>query len=159
MEPLLVAMRNAQDPVYMNTRNLMDDVMPTILLIVGCGVAQFVGGYVCQMCWVLTGENQTKRIREAYVQAVLRQDMGWFDASEDGSLTTRLAQDTQVVQQGISENVGAILQSAAQFAAGFAVAFVQSWRMSLVMLACLPLLAGSGGWMIHSITAHTAASR
>lgn len=35
-----------------------------------------------------------------YLHNVLRQDMGWFDKAEQGSLTTRLAADTQTIQDG-----------------------------------------------------------
>ncbi len=66
--------------------------------------------------------------------------MGWFDKAEGGSLSTRLALDTQLVQDSISEKVGASIQSLAQFITGFVIAFVKGWQLALVMLAGIPVM-------------------
>jgi ATP-binding cassette subfamily B (MDR/TAP) protein 1 len=66
--------------------------------------------------------------------------MGWFDKAEGGSLSTRLALDTQLVQDSISEKVGASIQSIAQFITGFVIAFVKGWQLALVMLAGIPVM-------------------
>lgn len=42
-----------------------------------------------------------QEIRQRYVRSILRQDIGWHDKAEDGSLTTRLSLDTQMIQDGI----------------------------------------------------------
>lgn len=34
------------------------------------------------------------------MHSILRQDMGWFDQADEGSLTTRLATDVQLIQDG-----------------------------------------------------------
>jgi ABC-type multidrug transport system fused ATPase/permease subunit len=58
------------------------------------------------MCtWTYTGEVQSKRIRERYLQAVLRQDIAYFDKLGAGEVTTRIQTDCHLVQQGISEKV------------------------------------------------------
>lgn len=51
--------------------------------------------------------------------------MGWFDKAEEGSLTTRLAADTYLIQEGISEKAGLVVQYSAQFVSGFVIAFVK----------------------------------
>jgi ATP-binding cassette subfamily B (MDR/TAP) protein 1 len=56
--------------------------------------------------------------------------MGWFDKAEEGSLTTRLAADTQLIQDGISEKFGLLIQCAGQFIAGFIVAFIKGWNLA-----------------------------
>ncbi|KAI9477150.1 ABC transporter type 1, transmembrane domain-containing protein, partial [Zychaea mexicana] len=103
----------------------------------------------------MTGENQTRRIRMLYLHAILRQDMSWFDKAEEGSLTTRLASDTQTIQDGISEKFGMLVLCLSQFICGYVVAFVKGWKMSLVLLATMPLLLGTGvtmGIMIKKYT-------
>jgi ATP-binding cassette subfamily B (MDR/TAP) protein 1 len=75
-----------------------------------------------------------------YVHSILRQDMGWFDKAEEGSLTTRLAADTNLIQDGISEKFGILIQCFAQFTAGFVIAFVKGWRLALVLLAAMPVM-------------------
>ncbi|KAJ1553462.1 ATP-binding cassette, sub-B (MDR TAP), member 4, partial [Cladochytrium tenue] len=126
---------------------------PIILDFFLFGLAMLVAGYFSQCLWVLTGENQTRKIRELYLQAILRQDMGWFDKAEEGSLTTRLAQDTQLIQEGISEKFGSVVMSGAQFIAGFVIAFVKGWKLAVIVLVSFPLMALVGFIMIRVIVA------
>lgn len=120
--------------------DILTPVIPVILVFVYLGTANLVLGYICQCCWVLSGEFQTRRIRKMYVHSILRQDMAWFDTADEGSLTTRLAADTNIIQDGISEKFGLLIQCLAQFASGFIIAFVRGWRLALVLLAALPLM-------------------
>jgi len=57
------------------------------------------------LVWTYTGEVQSKRIRERYLAAVLRQDIAFFDTLGAGEVTTRIQTDCHLVQQGISEKV------------------------------------------------------
>jgi ABC-type multidrug transport system fused ATPase/permease subunit len=123
--------------------DILAAVMPVILIFVYLGTANLVLGYLCQCSWVLSGEFQTRRIRKMYVHAILRQDMGWFDQAEEGSLTTRLAADTNLIQDGISEKFGIFIQCCSQFITGFVIAFVKGWRLALVLLAAMPIMGKS----------------
>ncbi|KAF8194139.1 P-loop containing nucleoside triphosphate hydrolase protein [Pholiota molesta] len=56
-----------------------------------------------------------KRIRERYLQAVLRQDIAFFDNVGAGEVATRIQTDTHLVQQGISEKVALVANFLAAF--------------------------------------------
>ncbi|KAI9344640.1 P-loop containing nucleoside triphosphate hydrolase protein [Obelidium mucronatum] len=129
---------------------------PTILRFVYFGIGMLFAGYASQCLWVLAGENQSRRIRELYLRSILRQDLSWFDLAEEGSLTTRLAQDTNLIQDGISEKAGLCLQSIAQFLTGFVISFVKGPTLALVLLAAVPLMAGVGIVMFSALTKLTA---
>ena len=47
--------------------------------------------------WVYTGEVNAKRIRERYLQAVLRQDIAFFDKVGAGEVATRIQTDTRAL--------------------------------------------------------------
>ncbi|KAJ3236028.1 ATP-binding cassette, sub-B (MDR TAP), member 4 [Chytriomyces hyalinus] len=132
---------------------------PTILNFVYFGISMLIAGYASQALWVLSGENQSRRIREGYMRAILRQDMSWFDLAEEGSLTTRLAQDTQLIQEGISEKFGLVVQNIAQFCTGFVIAFVKGPTLALVLLAAIPLMAGVGVVMFSLLAKQTQAGQ
>jgi ATP-binding cassette subfamily B (MDR/TAP) protein 1 len=89
----------------------------------------------------------------------MHQDMTWFDKADDGSLTTRLSSDTQIIQDGISEKFGLFITCVAQFIAGFIVAFVKGWNLAVVMLATIPIMAAVGGLMGYFITKYTLRSQ
>ncbi|KAG1472412.1 hypothetical protein G6F56_001552 [Rhizopus delemar] len=138
---------------------LVDATHPLVLIFVYMGTAVLVCAYIAQCFWVLTGENQVRRIRNLYIHSILRQDMSWFDKAEEGSLTTRLATDTQLIQDGISDKFGLLVMCIGQFLAGFIIAFVKGWRLAVVILATIPLLAGTGAAMGYFITKYTLKSQ
>jgi ABC-type multidrug transport system fused ATPase/permease subunit len=76
----------------------------------------------------------------ARTQAVLRQEVGWFDKNATGELTTRMMADTTLIQEGISDKPSLILQFTSAFITGFVIAFVRSWKLTLVLLSVIPLL-------------------
>lgn len=45
--------------------------------------------------WAYTGEVGAKRLREKYLQAVLRQDISFFDSVGAGETATRIQTDTR----------------------------------------------------------------
>jgi ATP-binding cassette subfamily B (MDR/TAP) protein 1 len=47
----------------------------------------------------------TRKIREQYLRAVLRQNIAYFDNLGAGEVTTRITNDTHLIQDGISEKV------------------------------------------------------
>ncbi|KAI8646170.1 P-loop containing nucleoside triphosphate hydrolase protein [Parasitella parasitica] len=134
---------------------LLEATLPVIHIMAYMGTASLIAAYLSNCLWVLTGESQTRRIRSLYLHSVLKQDMSWFDKAADGSLNTRLASDTQIIQDGISEKMGMLVQLFAQFVGGFVVAFVKGWQVAVIMLATLPLMFGTGRGMAYFITKYT----
>jgi ATP-binding cassette, subfamily B (MDR/TAP), member 1 len=59
------------------------------------GVGTFVCTYIYMVIWVYTGELNAKRIREKYLQAVLRQDITYYDTVGAGEIATRIQTDTR----------------------------------------------------------------
>ncbi|EIN12733.1 P-loop containing nucleoside triphosphate hydrolase protein [Punctularia strigosozonata HHB-11173 SS5] len=111
------------------------------------GVAMFVATYVYMVVWVYTGEVNAKRIRERYLQAVLRQDIAYFDNVGAGEVATRIQTDTHLVQQGISEKVALVIMFIAAFFTGFILAYVRNWRLALALTSIIPCIAIMGGTM------------
>ncbi|KAI8149545.1 P-loop containing nucleoside triphosphate hydrolase protein [Fennellomyces sp. T-0311] len=136
-------------------KSASEATQPIVIIFVILGTVILVLAYISNSLWVLTGENQTRRIRQLYIHSILRQDMGWFDQSEEGSLTTRLAADSQYIQDGISEKFGAMIRGISAFVLGFIMAFGLGWNLAVIVLAVLPVLGGVGGAMGYFITKST----
>ncbi|OAD08180.1 hypothetical protein MUCCIDRAFT_31978 [Mucor lusitanicus CBS 277.49] len=119
---------------------VLASIMPTIQLMLVMGTAAIVTTYISTCLWIRMGEQQVRRIRALYLHSILKQDMTWFDTAKDDSLLTRLASDTQLIQDGISEKLGLCISFCCQFLAGFAVGFYKGYKMALTMFAVCPLL-------------------
>ncbi|KAJ6611113.1 P-loop containing nucleoside triphosphate hydrolase protein [Mycena sp. CBHHK59/15] len=111
------------------------------------GIGMLVCTYIYMHTWVVTAELSARRIRERYLQAVLRQDLGFFDEVGAGEIVTRIQSDTHLVQQGISEKVALSVFFISGFISGFVLAFVRSWRLALVLSTMLPSMMVIGGLM------------
>lgn len=59
------------------------------------GVGMFACTFAYMYTWVYTGEVGAKRLREAYLRAVLRQDIAFFDNVGAGEVATRIQTDTR----------------------------------------------------------------
>ncbi|KAI9015678.1 P-loop containing nucleoside triphosphate hydrolase protein [Phycomyces nitens] len=127
-----------------NNENILDATVGQILIFAYLGVFITLIAYTANTLWVISGENQARRIRQLYVHAILRQDMTWFDNAGEGSLNTRLTVDTQMIQEGISEKFGLYVTAVSQCFVGFCGAFGLGWRLAIIMLAPMPLIIGVG---------------
>lgn len=55
----------------------------------------FVCTFTYMWVWVYTGEVGSKRLRESYLRAILRQDIAYFDKVGAGEVATRIQTDTR----------------------------------------------------------------
>uniref|UniRef100_A0A8C0HN39 Bile salt export pump n=1 Tax=Buteo japonicus TaxID=224669 RepID=A0A8C0HN39_9AVES len=101
-----------------------------------------------------SGELLTRRLRKIGFQAMLGQDIGWFDDQKNspGALTTRLATDASQVQGATGSQIGMIVNSFTNIGVAMIIAFYFSWKLSLVILCFLPFLALSGAVQAKMLT-------
>lgn len=78
------------------------------------------------------------------MNAILSQEIGWFDTCGAGELATRVAELCGKIQDGTGRKVGDSIQYITQIIGSFAVAFYLSWRLTVVLIAAFPLIAGAG---------------
>ncbi|KAG0016635.1 ATP-binding cassette, sub-B (MDR TAP), member 4, partial [Podila clonocystis] len=129
------------------------DIRVLVIKFTVVGAIAFFAAYG-QMCfWTISAENQSKRIREKYLHAVLRQDISWHDIGKKSeSLNSRLSADTQLIFDGLADKIGMAVMSLTMFVAGFVIAFTNGWRMSLVLMSTVPLMAVCGALMAKYTT-------
>ncbi|XP_048591525.1 ABC transporter B family member 5-like [Brassica napus] len=70
--------------------------------------------------------------------------LGTFVAAFLREVVGRMSGDTVLILDAMGEKVGKFIQLLATFLAGYALAFVKGWLLTLVMLASIPLLAMAG---------------
>jgi len=56
------------------------------------GAATFILMYVFVTAFNMIAENQVHRLRRNYLEALLRQNVGWYDTSEDRSFVSRMSE-------------------------------------------------------------------
>jgi ATP-binding cassette subfamily B (MDR/TAP) protein 1 len=107
-----------------------------------------------------TGERQVGALRRRYLEAVLRQDVGFFDTdARTGDVVFSVSTDTLLVQDAIGEKVGNFIHYLSTFLAGLVVGFVSAWRLALLSIAVIPGIAFAGGLYAYTLTGLTSKSR
>lgn len=122
-----------------------------VLYFVYLAIAEFVTIYISTVGWIYTGEHISGRIREQYLAACLRQNMGFFDKLGAGEITTRITADTNLIQDGISEKVGLTLTAVATFVTAFIIAYVKFWKLALILTSTIVAISftmSTGGLFI-----------
>lgn len=70
------------------------------------GLVVCFASWVEVAAWMQTGERQAARIRVRYLQALLKQDVSFFDTdAKTGDIVSSISSDTLLVQDAISEKV------------------------------------------------------
>ncbi|KAI9650512.1 hypothetical protein NHQ30_000528 [Ciborinia camelliae] len=109
-----------------------------ILIIVYLAIAQFVLIYVHLSCWSLHGARLAQRLRERYLQNLLRQEPSYFDELPPGEVASRLNNDIQTIRSGTSEKVGIVLSSLSFFVTAYIVAFIKDSKLAAMLLSLIP---------------------
>lgn len=124
-----------------NAPDFADTINGYAQLFAGISLATLVASSLEVGLPMISAERQAAHIRKAYLRALLRQPPAWHDVNKHaGEVSSRLAEDVITIQGGIGEKLSLGVQYAVTFIAGLAVGFSTSWKLTLVIMACVPMI-------------------
>jgi ATP-binding cassette subfamily B (MDR/TAP) protein 1 len=124
--------------------DVVDQLQTFALYFFVLGIATFFLTFAENGLAAISSERQVNRLREAYLRALLRQDVGYLDVLGTGEVASRLAEETILVQTGIGERATEVLHYVSTFVFGLVLGLILSWRLALVILALVPLIVLAG---------------
>lgn len=104
----------------------------------------FVTSFLQVRFQLIFAHRVATRLRKLYFRSLMTQDYAWYDSHDGGELTSRVASDVNLIQTGIGEKVTTAVQMITTLVAGFIVALVHGWKLTLIIFAISPLLALGG---------------
>ncbi|KAL4128880.1 hypothetical protein PRIC2_007860 [Phytophthora ramorum] len=109
---------------------------------VGLGITFALSMTMQHYGFAVVSQKLVTRVRLSTFNAMLHQEIGWFDLDENssGALVSRLATDSAVLQAMTSETLNRGLVNITTLTIAFAIAFFYSWQMTLILLAAFPVL-------------------
>ncbi|XP_019747634.1 ATP-dependent translocase ABCB1 isoform X6 [Hippocampus comes] len=151
------AMSKNNTQYFISTNStLRDDMAGFSIYFAITAILVFVAAYMQVAFFTLAAVRQVKRIRRRFFHSIMRQDIGWFDVNETGTLNTRLVDDIYKIQEGIGDKMGMLIQSLSTFIGSLVVGLSIGWKLALVVLAVCPLLGLSAGIFSKVVTSFTA---
>ncbi|CAL8095660.1 unnamed protein product [Calicophoron daubneyi] len=115
-------------------------------VMVGIGCARILSMLGQGYFFGVSGERLTRRVRSNLFQAMLNQEIGWFDRPENqpGALTSKLATEASRLSALSGSQLGMIIEAAVLLIMSLVIAFIYSWQLTLLIFAFLPIVVLSG---------------
>ncbi|KAJ6147205.1 ABC transporter [Penicillium chrysogenum] len=82
----------------------------------------------------------TRNIRRLYLKAGLTQEIAFFDSGASGSIAVQATSNGRLIQSGISEKLGLVVQGLSTFISAFVLAFVTHWKLTLICCCIAPAM-------------------
>ena len=113
------------------------------LVFIAMGFVNAFGAVLRQLSFAIVTERLVMRVRAAVFRSILRQHVGWFDASSDhtaGALVNRLSNDCFLLQALTGERASIALSQVVVLVGGLYISFSASWKLTLVIFGIIPLI-------------------
>jgi len=139
---------NINDP---NSRIDFSEVRKYALIMLALGIIAMFLVFFNRSIFGILGESMTKSMRFKLYSSILRKEIGWFDNKDNapGQLTSTIANEAQTLNGVSTEAVAITLEAFLGLTVAVIIAFVFSWKISLVTLACAPLMM-FGSYINHA---------
>ncbi|KAF2108830.1 multidrug resistance protein 1 [Lophiotrema nucula] len=103
-------------------------------------VAKFCLVYIHSVFISVSAIRTTKALRIDFLEHTLRQNIGFFDGTEGGSVTTQVTTNGNDINTGISEKLTLFIQGVSTFVTAFIVAFAVQWKLALITVSIVPTI-------------------
>ena len=109
-------------------------VLGTMVVLLSAGT--FVRFYF--VSWI--GERVSADIRQAVFRHLVHLHPGFFDTNRPTEIQSRITTDTTLLQTVIGSSVSIALRNALMFVGGLVLLFVTNVKLSLIVVACVPVV-------------------
>jgi len=123
--------------------NVEEQVTVAAKLMVYVGLVVMLLSAIQVMTWMTASERQASVLGQAVFGAIMRQDAEFFDKRKPGELAMLMSKDITIVKNATNDKIAIGIMNFGMFLFGFGFGFYRSWRLTLVMLATFPLIAGT----------------
>eukprot|EP00980_Cylindrotheca_fusiformis_P012788 scaffold3136_cov102-Cylindrotheca_fusiformis.AAC.5 len=126
----------------------LDPVLTIVYTLLILGVISLVCETLQTAFFSTAANEMTHNLKFKWFQAVVRQDMAYFDLQDVSGTATIISTNCTRFNNGTSRKLASGIQSLVTVIAGFGLAFYGSWRVTLVVLTIVPFMAGVTGWVM-----------
>nr|H6TB12.1 RecName: Full=Sophorolipid transporter [Starmerella bombicola]AET14838.1 multidrug resistance protein [Starmerella bombicola] len=107
------------------------------LYFVYIGIGMLGSAFLESFLLVDRGEVLAGRYRKHYLSAVIRQNIAFYDKLGGGEVSTRIINDTNSIQEAISDKLGNVVQGIASFIAATVISFASQWKLACILLSAV----------------------
>lgn len=129
------SMQNAVPPA-----EILAKTNEIILKLIAALFLQATIGYFRVQGFIRSGESALNRLRKDLFRHLLYLPMPYFQDQRAGSLSNRVSSDLSLVRETLLTTVPQAVRQTVILIGGLIFIFIASWKLSLVMLGCIPIV-------------------
>ncbi|MEN9997936.1 MAG: hypothetical protein RI922_926 [Bacteroidota bacterium] len=129
---------NMADSVKLINLDNINSVAIMLFILFG---AQSLFSYFRVVIFTNVTENALRDIRKAAFSKLIYMPMDFFNQNKVGELTSRMSSDITQVQETLKTTIAEFFRQIVIIVGGIAFIFVFSWKLALIMLATVPVMA------------------
>ena len=148
------ALRKGIDPAQ-----VLQKVDKDVLIILCCLALQAFVGFWRVQGFIRSGEAALNDLRKEIFDKLMNLPVSFFQNQRSGSLSNRISADLAVVRETLINTVPQAARQVVILIGGLAVVFYSSWKLSLMMLACIPVVIFAVAMIGRRVKAHSKASQ
>ena len=119
---------------------IMEKINRTILYLLSALFLQAFIGFFRVQGFIRSGESALNRLRKDLFTHLLRLPIPYFQEQRAGSLSNRVSADLALVRETLISTVPQAVRQTVILIGGLVFIFIHSWKLSLVMLGCIPVV-------------------
>jgi len=121
-------------------------ILQLVILLIESGLRFW---FLYRINWL--GQTVINDMRKSVFKKILFQNIGYYDRTPIGTLTTRTINDVEAVNDVFSEGIISIIADILTIIAIIIIMFITDWRLTLVCLAPFPVLIVATYWFKESV--------
>ncbi|KAH7361338.1 P-loop containing nucleoside triphosphate hydrolase protein [Pyrenochaeta sp. MPI-SDFR-AT-0127] len=111
-------------------------------------IGKFTLVYVWGLGFTFAANRTVQALRLTCLRRVLHRSVAYHDARTPGSLSNTITAQCNSIQAALADRAGVIIQALSMLVSAFAVAFSQSWQLTLVMLGVVLITMALMGFIV-----------
>ena len=104
------------------------------------GILTFVCNFFMLFMWGYSALRQMHKMKKNYFSIILSQEQSWFDENNAFELSTKVQTQLEQIEFGMGDKFGQIILMFCEILSGFAVGFLTSWKLTLVIFTSFPII-------------------
>jgi len=137
---------------------IFDEIYKFILILAIVGIVSFIASFFYYAFLNITALSQTTKIRSLVFNSLLKQEIAWHEKTSPGELSSRIISDTIIIEEGLGQKLGILVQNIFTFVFCIVLAFTSGWKLTLYMSSIIPVLiiiVGIMGYVLGKFTKKT----
>ncbi|XP_054639008.1 antigen peptide transporter 1 isoform X2 [Dunckerocampus dactyliophorus] len=125
---------------WITNQEAPDAFYEAIMIMGAMTAASAVQEFIGDLVYISTMRRIHTAVQNAVFQAVLKQDIAFFDATTTGELVSRITKDTDDMSEALSEKLSLVMWYTARFFFLLYFMTMQSWKLTLLSCMGLPII-------------------